>query len=387
VRCKRAVIFWSRGGEFTYLFLAQKRQDIRRGHKRRIVKNLYGGGGLSSTRHYFYSSGWQVIEERLGTTRTSDRQFVWGLRYIDDIVLRDRDPNGIGTLTERFFGLQDPNWNVTALADTSGAIQERYGFDAYGVGSVLTPSFALRLGTLFDWETMYGGYRLDRECGLYQVRYRNLHTLVGNWITRDFQKDFNGQSLYEYVYSMPLGFVDATGLQGGRNNLTWSIFEGKFWLQLLFGNYPVAPGDCTLITFRAGGAINLFDIAPISGPFFPAFLAIEYLLKRLGGRADLQFYGYAEFDICLNRHCELCAKTCEVGIGARLNILFPTLGVQQAIALSAWGALEGGFDLCKGDLVLYFKGAVSWQLNLGLGIRFGRAYSIGSFEIFRGHVG
>jgi hypothetical protein len=61
---------------------------------------------------------------------TCERQFAWGIRYIDDLLLRGRDPSGIGTLSERFYGLQDPNWNVSALAETSGALQERYGYDA-----------------------------------------------------------------------------------------------------------------------------------------------------------------------------------------------------------------------------------------------------------------
>jgi hypothetical protein len=37
-----------------------------------------------------------------------DRQFTCGLRYIDDLVLRDRG-------VERKYALQDPNWNVVAV--------------------------------------------------------------------------------------------------------------------------------------------------------------------------------------------------------------------------------------------------------------------------------
>ena len=116
------------------------------GLKRRTVKQVYSGGVLNSTRHFYYSQGWQVLEQRGGSSTSAERQFVWGLRYIDDIVLRERDPNSIGTLTERLFGLQDPNWNVTALSDVFGVVQERYEYDPYGLGVVLTPSFGLRDG-------------------------------------------------------------------------------------------------------------------------------------------------------------------------------------------------------------------------------------------------
>lgn len=96
------------------------------GLNRRVTK-LVG----SVTRHFYYTTRWQVVEERLGTTpATADaqRQFVWGLRYLDDLVLRDRDTDADGTLDERLYPLQDANWNVTALADTAGAVQERYRY-------------------------------------------------------------------------------------------------------------------------------------------------------------------------------------------------------------------------------------------------------------------
>ena len=71
--------------------------------------------------HYYYSDSWQLLEDA-GRGSSPDRQFVWGLRYIDDLVLRDRDTTGDGTLDERLFALQDPNWNVTALSDPTGAV-------------------------------------------------------------------------------------------------------------------------------------------------------------------------------------------------------------------------------------------------------------------------
>jgi len=53
----------------------------------RIRKDTYTSGTLTEARHYYYTPGWQCVEERVGTTTTAERQFVWGLRYIDDLVL------------------------------------------------------------------------------------------------------------------------------------------------------------------------------------------------------------------------------------------------------------------------------------------------------------
>ncbi len=83
----------------------------------------------ATTRHFYYLSRWRKIEERLGVSSTADRQFVWGLRYIDDVVLRDCSDYS----PSRLYGLQDPNWNVTALVDATGTVQERYSYAGYGL--------------------------------------------------------------------------------------------------------------------------------------------------------------------------------------------------------------------------------------------------------------
>ena len=79
----------------------------------------------------------QVIEERLWGESTAERQFVWGVRYVDELVLRDRDTTGNGTLDERLYALQDANYNVTAITDASGAVVQRFGYEAYGRAEVL----------------------------------------------------------------------------------------------------------------------------------------------------------------------------------------------------------------------------------------------------------
>ncbi len=70
------------------------------GLNRRIVKELYTGGTLTQTRHAYWADSWQLLEERVNTATTADRQWTWGTRYIDDLILRtrDTDANGNGTL-------------------------------------------------------------------------------------------------------------------------------------------------------------------------------------------------------------------------------------------------------------------------------------------------
>jgi len=78
------------------------------GLARRLTKT-----DISTTRHYYYSDKWQVLEERTGSnpeTASAERQFVWGLRHLDDLILRDR-PN---TTPSRLYALQDA-MSVTAV--------------------------------------------------------------------------------------------------------------------------------------------------------------------------------------------------------------------------------------------------------------------------------
>jgi RHS repeat-associated protein len=189
------------------------------GAKRRVVKKTYGSGQLDETRHYYYTDPqkWQVIEERIETggqiSANPDRQFIWGLRYIDELVLRDRDTDANGSLDERLYALQDANWNVTALANTSGDVQERYAYSAYGTPRVLTPSFTTRASGSYDAEVCYASYRYDQATRLYHIRHRVYQPELGCWVQRDpigyRRKDF---SLYRYVGNSPLTQTDPTGM-------------------------------------------------------------------------------------------------------------------------------------------------------------------------------
>jgi len=169
------------------------------GQNRRVTK-VTG----STTRHYYYSSQWQILEERLNTTTTADRQFVWGLMGIDDLILRDRG-------TERFYSLQDV-FNCTAIVDVTGTVQERYGYNAFGLSRVMDADFNVISTSSYDWETRYACYRFDSESSFYQVRNRYLHPTLGRWLTRDPIGYNAGINLYAYVINRSVNVIDSSGL-------------------------------------------------------------------------------------------------------------------------------------------------------------------------------
>src|SRR5207244_3840005 len=96
---------------------------------------------------------------------TMQDQYVWSPVYVDAMIERD-------TPTQRLYVQQDANWNVTALINTSGNVQERYIYDPYGAVTVLDPSWNLRSGSSFAWVYLHQGGRYDSNSGLYNFRNR-----------------------------------------------------------------------------------------------------------------------------------------------------------------------------------------------------------------------
>ena len=173
-------------------------------HRRRLRS------GALSYRHYYYSSQWQILEERTAPAPTvAGRQFVWGLRYIDELILRDRSVNGV--LNERLYALQDANWNVTSICDPTGIIQERYAYSAYGVVQFLDANLNALASSAYSWETLYCGYRYDAAVGLYLARNRRLNSALGCWVSRDQPASGRPGEEYAYSASSPVSATDPSG--------------------------------------------------------------------------------------------------------------------------------------------------------------------------------
>ena len=187
----------------------------------RVVRQDYSNNTLSETRHFYYTDSWQDIEQRLGTSTTPEQQNTWGVRYIDDLVLRDRDTTNNGTLNERLYATQDANWNVTAVVDTNGAVQERYEYDPYGNVTFLGSDYSPRATSEFAWTTLFTGRYLDTTTQLFQFRERYYHWDLGIFVTRDPIGFADGLSLYEYCSSNSLIHLDASGESWG-GFLSWT---------------------------------------------------------------------------------------------------------------------------------------------------------------------
>jgi len=171
------------------------------------------------TTSLFYNTSGNVIEEQQSGTTTT--QYVWGLGYVNDLVLRD-DNSTSGSLGKSSSGLgrrlyvqQDGDYNVTSVVDTSGSVVQRFIYDPYGVKTTLDGSWGVvttdSVNMLYGWQ----GGRADPISGLIHFAMygpgRDYSPTLGRWTTADPAGYVNGPNLYQMELSNPVAELDPTG--------------------------------------------------------------------------------------------------------------------------------------------------------------------------------
>ena len=208
----------------------------------RITRSGYVEGDLTDERHLYYTSRWQSIEERIGSSPTSadlERQHIWGQRYIDDLVLRDRDPNDDDALDERLYGSQDANWSIVAMTDASATASERYAYTPFGMPMFLDGEMAVAANSEIDSDILFTGQRYCLATCLYHFRDRWYDPRSGRFLRRDPSGYSDGSSLYA-AYFVPRA-TDPTGakicnlpdnniidaMANTLNTMKWSDVDGR----------------------------------------------------------------------------------------------------------------------------------------------------------------
>jgi RHS repeat-associated protein len=166
---------------------------------RRVTENP------GTLRDLYYDRAWQLLEEDVAGSMAD--QYVWSPVYIDALIERD-------TPTQRMYVLQDANFNVTALVDTSGTVQERYIQDPYGSFTVLAANWTTRGTSNYGWVFYFQGKRYDFATGLFASRERDYSPTLGRWIEND-PLGFGGgdTNLYRAEGNNATSNVDPIGLE------------------------------------------------------------------------------------------------------------------------------------------------------------------------------
>ncbi len=185
-----------------------------------VQKNAYDGLFRRITKesdgvavHIYWSDRWKPLEERIDSETTAARSYLWGERpgHRDELILRDRDTDGNGTLDERLYATMD-YFNGTAILDDGGEVLERYGFSAFGIRRVMAPNFSPRSNALYAWDFGFQGQFLDAEIGWHNYGFRFYMPMLGRWPNRDPIKEKGGANLYKYAMNNPVASLDRFGL-------------------------------------------------------------------------------------------------------------------------------------------------------------------------------
>jgi len=138
------------------------------------------------------------------------RQYVYGAQYIDEVVCKIEDPGGT---PGKLFYLHDCNYNVVALTNTSGEVQERYNYEPYGGLTIANAGWTTRdpHQTTQNNSLTFQGQRYDAESGLYYFRNRYLSPVLGRFMQRDRRRYDDGLNLYQAERSNPVTKLDPTG--------------------------------------------------------------------------------------------------------------------------------------------------------------------------------
>jgi RHS repeat-associated protein len=177
------------------------------GLSRRITKEA--GGTVT---HTYWSDRWKPLEERIGSATTAARSYLWGERpgHRDEMVLRDRDTDGNGTLDERLYATMD-YFNGSAVLNTSGTVLERYAYSAFGVRRTMAADFSPRSASSYAWDFGFHGQFRDDASGWINYGYRYYIPELGRWPNRDPIEEEGGVNVYAFVGNHPTDMVDLLG--------------------------------------------------------------------------------------------------------------------------------------------------------------------------------
>ncbi len=223
---------------------------------------------------YYYNDKWQVLCD-YNDSNDLQMWFTYG-NYIDEVLTANEDFPGSGY---RYY-VHDHLYSPVALMNYSGAVQERYEYDAYGNCYILEPNFAPDPDGKSDYENPYlfTGRRVDiLDNGSLKIQYnrnRYYDQYTGRWLTHDplgitpnpqkrnlfrpTREYADGMNLYEYVTSAPTSNWDPMGnllepvakavIVCANTDVLWRWHQVK-----LAADKLLSKPACVLTVFSGGG--------------------------------------------------------------------------------------------------------------------------------------
>ena len=135
--------------------------------------------------------------------------------YVDEPIMRS-----IGSGGTRLYYHRNQQYSIIALTDSSGAIQERYAYSAYGELTIANASGTTLSTSAVNNRYTYTGREWDSTIAQYYYRARMYDATLGRFCSRD-PIGFKGSSwnLYQYCNAVPLSRRDPMGLASESDDL------------------------------------------------------------------------------------------------------------------------------------------------------------------------
>jgi RHS repeat-associated protein len=140
-------------------------------------------------------------------------------------------------------------YSVTAITDSSGAVQERYAYSAYGVPTIANASGTVLTASAISNRYMYTGREWDNDIQQYHYRARMYDASLGRFCSRDpISYGGKDQNLFRYVSGKPLDSIDPSGLKCANWYLMTDFYNLKGICKKVFPEFDkcekVAPVCC-----------------------------------------------------------------------------------------------------------------------------------------------
>ena len=159
----------------------------------------------ASTTTVFALSGQQVIcDYALGAAPAASTYRYLYASYIDEPIMRRATSGGA-----QLYYHRNQQYSIVAMTNSSGAVQERYAYTAYGVPTIANASGTVLTTSAINNRYMYTGREWDNVIGQYYYRARMYDAGLGRFCSRDPIGYRGGENLYGNYFGLPL--VDPSG--------------------------------------------------------------------------------------------------------------------------------------------------------------------------------
>jgi RHS repeat-associated protein len=257
----------------------------------RCVKRTLNG----ATTYYIYD-GEKPILEYNSTGAIVGRNF-YGKGIDENLMRTDPSVNGGAA----FYYQQDRNGNVTHLTNASGAIIEKYKYDAFGVVRVYDGSGNLRPdGTAFNNRFLFTGREYAATYAgtyvpaftFYEYRARAYNPVLGRFMSEDPKGfDAGDYNLFRYCHNNPLDMTDPMGLEAGGPQSGDTPQIGPAVVLPIGSNIPVLAvrlANAQWVDYRAAG-LTMGQVSQSGPKMFTYSLKSRYNIGDLSGARGFQY--------------------------------------------------------------------------------------------------